>query len=102
MLVLTLAVGMMLVGCTGGFIADYSTEEFEQALINGEAVAGKTVVVKVNSVDTESPMGFVVQAGESLNFVSTENPNVKAGDEFVVTVERAAGLFGSYIITYTK
>jgi len=104
MLVLSLLMVMSvaLFGCTGGYIADYSTEEFEAALNNGEAIAGKTVVVKVVSIETDSPMGYVVHAGENLNFVSTENPGVEAGDEFVATVERAGELFGSYIITYTK
>lgn len=98
---LILVVGMLF-GCTGGYIADYSTEEFEAALNEGEDVTGKTVVVKVSKMDPNSKLGYTMQAGEHLNFVSAENPGVKDGEEIVVTVDRVAFLFGSYIITYKK
>lgn len=101
-LMMVVAVGMTMVGCSGGFVADYSTEEFEAALNNGEDVTGKTVVVKVNKLEPNSAFGYNMQAGKHLNFVSAENPNVEEGDEVVVTVEKAASMFGSWIITYKK
>lgn len=101
MFVLVMVVGLLM-GCSGGFVADYSTEEFETALQNGEDVTGKTVVVKVTEVEPNSAFGYNIHAGQHLNFVSAENPGVEAGDEFVVTIDRVASMFGSFIITYKK
>lgn len=97
--VLVLTVGALF-GCSGGFIADYSTEEFETALNNGEDVSGKTVVVKVNQMEPNSKLGYNMQAGQNLNFVSSVDPKVEPGDEIVVTVDRVATMFDAFIITY--
>lgn len=98
---LILVVGMLF-GCSGGQVADYTTQEFEAALNNGEDVTGKTVAVEVLTMDPNSKLGYNMQAGQHLNFVSPENPGVKDGETVVVTVERVASMFGSYIITYKK
>ena len=102
MVLAVLVMSVAMVGCSGGYVADYTTEEFEQALINGEDVTGKRVVVKVKRFEPQSAFGFNMIAGENLNFVSAENPNVQEGDEIVVTVDRVASMMGSFIITYTK
>lgn len=98
-LVLMLIISVILVGCGG---PDYTTEEFENALNNGDVVEGKTVSVKVTKMDANTAFGYNIQAGEHLNFVSAENPKVKEGDTVTLKVERVANLFGSYIITYIK
>lgn len=82
--------------------ADYTTEEFELALNNGDVVEGKLVEVSVLELDPNSAMGYNILAGEHLNFVSAENPQVDEGDTIVVQVEKVASIFGSFIITYKK
>jgi hypothetical protein len=104
MLVLTLVagIGMALVGCSAGMTADYTTTEFEVALNNGEDVTGKTVEIEVTKLDPNSKLGYNIQTGEHLNFVSAEHPGVEEGDIIIVKVERVGNLFGSFLITYTK
>ncbi|WP_404458316.1 hypothetical protein [Oceanobacillus kapialis] len=79
---------------------DYTTEEFEKALNDGEEVTGKTVAVKISDIAPDSAFGFNLQAGEHLNFVSSENPELQAGDEFVAEVEEVENVMGSFIINY--
>lgn len=89
----------LLFGCGS---ADYTTEEFEAALNNGEDVSGKTVLVDVYELEPNSAFGYNMQAGEHLNFVSAENPGVQKGDQIKVRVEKVASMFGSFIITYEQ
>lgn len=89
-------------GCGQGVKSDYTTAEFEKALNNGDSVDGKTVSVEVLQLEPKSAFGYNIQAGEHLNFVSAENPKVKAGDTIVLKVEKVASMFGSFIITYEK
>lgn len=90
---------LLLAGC--GVQADYTTAQFEDAISSGELTDGKTVAVEVVDVYPNDAFGFVMKAGENLHFVSVNKPDVEPGDIVVVRVERAAGIFGSYIITYT-
>lgn len=101
-LTLIMVIGVMFTGCSAGIQADYNTQEFESALNKGEDVSGKTVSVEVLKLNPKSAFGYDIEAGEHLNFVSAENPGVKAGDTIVLTIDKVASLFGSYIITYKK
>lgn len=98
MFILIAVIGLLF-GCGG---SDYTTETFEQALLNGESVEGKTVSVEVKALEPDSAFGYNIQAGDSLNFVSAENPNVEPGDTIEITVDRYASMFGSFLITYKK
>lgn len=94
---------LVLFGCSkASEEADYTTEEFETALNEGEKLDGKTVSIKVDKLVPDSAFGYNIQTGEHLNFVSDKNPNVKAGDEFVVKVEEVKSALGSYMISYKK
>lgn len=99
--VLLLALGL-LTACGGASEPDYTTEQFEEALLNGEDLSGKTVSVTVDELVPDSAFGYNIQTGEHLNFVSSKNPNVKKGDEIVVKVEEVESVLGSFIITYEK
>ena len=90
----------ILFGC--GQRTNYTTEEFEEALNNGDDVTGKTVVVKVKTLVTDSPLGYNIQAGQHLNFVAPVHPKVKEGDKITLKVEKYVKVFGSFIITYEK
>lgn len=81
---------------------DFTTEEFEAALNEGENLAGKTVSVKVDKLVPDSAFGYNIQAGEHLNFVSSKNPDVEVGDEIIVKVVEVDSMLGSYIIEYKK
>lgn len=82
--------------------ADYDTKSFEAALNKGKDLTGKTVSVDVVDLKPDGAFGYTIWAGEHLNFVSPENPNVKKGDTIVVKVTKVASTLGSYIITYDK
>lgn len=90
-----------MVGCSSEE-PDYTTEEFEAALNEGENLEGKTVSVKVDELVPDSAFGYNIQAGEHLNFVSSKNPDVEEGDNIVVKVEEVDSMMGSYLIEYKK
>ena len=102
-IIILLIATMFLAACgSGSTEPDYTTDEFEKALNDGEEVQGKTVSVEIAETAPDSPLGFNLQAGEHLNFVSSDNPELKAGDEFIAEVEEVENMLGSYIITYKK
>lgn len=103
-LLLLLVIGL-LVACGGGNTnvePDYTTEEFEEALNDGEDLTGKTVSVTIDNVEPSSAFGHNLQAGEHLNFVSNKNPKLEKGDSFIAEVEEVENVMGSFIITYKK
>ena len=75
---------------------------FETALNNGDDVKGKTVTFKVNELVPNSALGYNLQAGEHLNFVSAENPGIKAGETVTVKVTKVESMLKSWIIAYEK
>lgn len=91
---------LALFSCGGGK-ADYAdAESFEAALNAGEDLTGKTVTFTVDKFAPSSAFGYNLQAGEHLNFCSSENPKVKEGDTVTVKVEDVRSVIGSYIISY--
>ena len=99
-----MVVAFLLTGCgTNKTVkADYTTKQFETALNKGDNLEGKTVSVEVNKLVPNSAFGYNIEAGKHLNFVSTDNPNVKKGDKLILKVTKVASTLGSYIITYEK
>jgi ribosomal protein S17 len=95
---------LLLAGCgTSKTIkADYTTTQFETALNKGDNLNGKTVSVKVDNFVPNSAFGYNIEAGKHLNFVSSDNPNVKKGDILIVKVTKVASALGSYVISYEK
>jgi hypothetical protein len=99
--VILLILVSFLTGCGVGSVEpDYTTQEFEKALNEGVNVDGKTVLVEVLDFKPNSKLGANIHAGEHLNFISLENPGVKAGDEVMVKVKKTGNLLGSFIIDY--
>ena len=103
-LFLGVALLVVLTACSSGkkSEADYTTKEFESALKDGENLTGKTVEVEVDKLVPDGALGYTVWSGEHLNFVSSENPNVKEGETMVVKVEEVTSALGSFIIRYEK
>jgi predicted RNA-binding protein with TRAM domain len=92
---------LVLTGC-GTVKPDYTTKQFETALNKGDNLEGKTVSVEVEKVVPNSAFGYNIEAGKHLNFVSTDNPNVKTGDTVLLKVKQVKSALGSFIITYEK
>lgn len=87
-------------GC-GKVSPDYSNAaDFEAALNNGDDLTGKTVSIDVDNFEPQSAFGYDIWAGEHLNFVSSNNPNVKEGDTITVKATEIKSVLGSWIITY--
>ena len=63
---------------------------------------GKTVAVTVDEFVPDSAVGYNIQTGEHLNFVSSENPDVKKGDKVILKAKKIESTLGSFIITYEK
>jgi predicted RNA-binding protein with TRAM domain len=96
-----LMLAFVLTGC-GTVKPDYTTKQFEAALNKGDNLEGKTVSVDVEKIVPNSAFGYNIEAGKHLNFVSTDNPNVKKGDTVILKVKKVASTLGSFIITYDK
>lgn len=89
---------VFLVGCDDMY--DYTIEEFEQGLFDGKNMEGVTVLVEVDEVADVGAFGFYILAGETLNFVSPNRPDVEPGDIIVVEVINYSTIFGEYFINY--
>lgn len=97
-----LAMAVTLTAC-GGPSADYpDAASFEAALNSGENPEGKTVQFTVGDMIPNTALGYNVQAGEHLNFISSINPDVQAGDIMTVKVGTVVSLFGTWLIQYEK
>lgn len=80
---------------------DYAdAESFEAALNTGTDLTGKTVQFTVKDFVPDSTFGYNLQAGEHLNFCSSNNPKVSVGDTVIVEVTEVTNFLGSYIIDY--
>ncbi|MEI5995451.1 hypothetical protein [Candidatus Enterococcus mansonii] len=95
---------VVLVGCGSKKEAepDYTEAQAEKALNAGDDLEGKTVKIKVLEYVPNGPLGYTIQAGEHLNFISSDNPKVKKGDELVVKIKKVESALGSFIISYDK
>ena len=101
LLVLFAAVMLVLTACgSNNTQHDYTTEEFEEALNNGDDVVGKVVLVEIEEVIPDSAFGYNLVAGEHLNFVSDKNPKKKTGDEVTVEIKEVENILGSFVIKY--
>lgn len=90
-----------LVGCGEKPAPDYAdAASFEAALNAGLDLTGKTVQFTVSAYVPNSAFGYNMQAGEHLNFCSSSNPKVSAGDTVTVEVTEVSNVMGSYIIYY--
>jgi len=100
---MTIMVLGIMTACGGGNVEpDYTTEEFESALEDGEDLTGKVVKVDIDGFEPDSAFGYNLQAGEHLNFVSNKNPKLDVGDELIAEVEEIENVLGSFIIEYKK
>ncbi len=93
-----------IVGCGGSKVPiDYAdAESFEAALNAGENLEGKVVQFTAQELHPDSISGYNVWAGEHLNFISSRNPDIKAGDTVVVRATTIESMFGSWLISYEK
>lgn len=58
--------------------------------------------IKVKEFHPESKLGYNIWAGEHLNFISSDNPDVKEGDSITIKVTKVEKMLGSWIIKYKK
>ena len=80
---------------------DYgNAESFEAALDAGENLEGKVVQFVVKEFHPDSQLGYDIWAGEHLNFISTDNPEVQENDTVTAKVSKVSNLLGSWIINY--
>ncbi|MBF0015322.1 hypothetical protein HAX42_14010 [Enterococcus casseliflavus] len=102
-LLVTLFIGLFLVACgSTKKKADFTTKEAETALNNGEDINGKTVEITVDEYVPDGALGYTIQTGEHLNFVSSDNPNVEKGDTIIVKVVKTENVLGSFVMTFEK
>lgn len=85
-----------------GMEADYNTQELQEALDNGEDVAGKTALVEVTDVVENVAFGYVMEAGDTLHFINSVKPNHKEGDKVLVEIEKYVKFFDAYTILYRE
>lgn len=94
---------VLLVGCGSKNVEpDYTTEEAETALNDGEDLVGKTVSFTVDTYVPDGTLGYTIQTGEHLNFISQDDPKVKEGDKIVAKINEVKNVLGSFVIKYEK
>ncbi len=101
----SIVICLFLTGCgseTKQANADYTVDEAENALNNGESINGQVVEVTVDQFVPNSTFGYNIQSGAHMNFVSNKNPNVAEGDTVMIHVKEVENVLGSYIITYDE
>lgn len=104
-MVMALVLSLALCACGGvsKVSIDYGdAESFEAALNAGENLEGKVVQFKALELHPDSAAGYNVWAGEHLNFISSRNPDIKAGDTVVVRTTEITSSLGSWFIKYEK
>ncbi len=98
-----LALVLCFAGCGKKVQIDYGdAESFEAALNAGDNLEGKVVRFVALELHPDSIAGYNVWAGEHLNFVSSRNPDIKAGDTVVVKATEITSTMGSWFIKYEK
>lgn len=103
--VLLICLFLLLYGCGGGaaVVIDYGdAESFEAALNEGKNLEGKVIQFVVREFHPDSAFGYNMWAGEHLNFVSSNNPDIKENDVVIVKVTKVQNILGSWMISYEK
>lgn len=94
---------MLLTSCGKKVVLDYGdADSFEAALNAGDNLEGKTVQFIATELHPDSVTGYNVWAGKHLNFVSSRNPDIKAGDTVSVRTTEIKCVMGSWLIKYEK
>lgn len=95
---------MTLCACgSKSIVVDYAdAASFEAALNAGENLEGKTLIFEALELHPDSAAGYNVWAGEHLNFISSRNPDIKAGDQVAVKATVIESNMGSWFIQYEK
>ena len=82
---------------------DYGDEiAFEADLNAGKNLVGKTVSFVAAELHPQSLYGYDIWAGEHLNFISSENPDIEVGQTVTVKVTAVESVIGSWFIRYER
>lgn len=82
-------------------VLDYDNEEaFEKDLNAGLNLEGVTVKFIVGELHPNSAFEYNIWSGEHLNFVSSNDPNVKVGDAVIAKITSIRNVLDSWIIDY--
>lgn len=77
----------------------WDESEFEAALNAGKQLDGAIVTFVAAELHPDSELGYVIWAGEHLNFVFDHDPQVSVGDTLTVKTRVVISSFGSWIIS---
>lgn len=105
LVIIAFSICLVITGCDKKTkqVIDYSNAEtFEAALNAGENLEGKIVRFVAKDFKPDSAFGYNVIAGEHLNFVSANHPNIKIGDEVTVKCLSIQSFMKSWIIQYER
>ena len=82
---------------------EYADEKaLEEALKSSQNQVGAIVTFTVRDYSNNDTLGYILGAGEKLNFVSSEKPPVNVGDKFTVEIKSIKVISSEYYITYEK
>ena len=76
--------------------------ELEDALKKDQNQTGAIVTFTVRDYSDNDTLGYILGAGEKLNFVSSTKPQVNVGDTFTVEIKSIKVISSEYYITYEK
>ena len=74
----------------------------ENALKENQNQVGAIVTFTVRDYSNNDTLGYILGAGEKLNFVSDTKPQVNVGDKFTVEIKTIKIISSEYYITYEK
>ena len=77
-------------------------KEFEDALKKDQNQTGAIVTFTVRDYSDNDTLGYILGAGEKLNFVSDTKPQANVGDTISVEVKTIKVISSEYYITYEK
>lgn len=82
-------------------VADYTAAQAESVLEKGKKIDGRTVKLTVKKLEPKSAFGYNIEAGKHLNFVDSDNPEVKVGQTVILKVNKVKSFVGSWLLSYT-
>lgn len=98
MVLLTACLSLFVCGCSSTNVDYESAKDFETALNNGENLEGVVVSFEVEEINANATLGYTIWAGEHLNFIFSENPDVEENETVTVKVNSVSNVLGSWVI----
>jgi len=80
---------------------DYlNAHSFENGLENGDVIINRTLLCRINDIQSNSDSEYILRSGKYLNLRSTKAPDVKIDDTILVRITDLCTDYESWILSY--